>query len=280
MFKCVEAVERIYIRDNAHWVKVYRQGFPKKARVRTIHNWAEHHTYDSLRGLVVENDWSGFSIGKPGTLLADAAIFTAMSTHLTLADSKANDDIDSTWIRLQHNLRWSDRHFLTSEANRPPSQRDREGPPDQHEGLDLPLYPSQANKRPKQRYEEEEALHATLKTIYDLIDYFVIGLRNSQDFTRSYYKVEDLLEMVDVTMSSLRESGEIREQTEEDLEKTACSKKRGRQNPQYLLDKIMELLDLAGIAKRMQKEPEIVTVDLKDVVPLYVLRKRNKSAER
>ena len=71
---------------------------PSEGDVRHIANWPTTHKFADLQKMVVDNGWSGVSLGKDGTAAARGAWFKSVAYPLKPGLTRPNGYIDSIWI--------------------------------------------------------------------------------------------------------------------------------------------------------------------------------------
>ena len=62
--------------------------------VHQIHDWRDHHSLDELKEMVVEKEWSGFTLGKKGTNVGNTVFFKHVDYSLVPSKTRLN----ATWV--------------------------------------------------------------------------------------------------------------------------------------------------------------------------------------
>ena len=85
---------------NDGWTMVRSYDIGGEGDVQQIHDWRDHHSLDDLKSMVIDNDWSGFTLGKKGTKVGNSVFFKKVDYSLVPNKTRLNAQwVDGIYLR-------------------------------------------------------------------------------------------------------------------------------------------------------------------------------------
>ena len=84
---------------DGEWTIVNGHDIAGEGDVHQIDNWKDGHTLDDLKKMVVQNNWSGFTLGKSGVIGIEGTVyFKNVNYPLVPSKTRVNSNVKAIYI--------------------------------------------------------------------------------------------------------------------------------------------------------------------------------------